>query len=232
MQTVINEYYIKGRLMPAIISSIPILSFYYFGLSKNLGDYVSFLGNYKWAGDITISIALIYLLIQINRFISKELFQKIYFKEESEMPTTNFLLYGDGTLAKSVKNQIREKIKFVFGTDLLNESEEKQNISEAKKTIIGAVSQIRNSTRDNSMILQHNIEYGFVRNLIGGCVLAVIVSAIGLFYFYKVAPNKLSLNLNIFFIILYLLPILFSKRIIGRYGLNYAKVLFEQFLTK
>jgi hypothetical protein len=231
MQIGINQYYIKARLIPAIITSIPIFSFYYFGLSKNLENYISFLENYKWAGDITISIALIYLLIQINRFISKGFFQKFYFKEELEMPTTNFLLYSNDTLAKSVKFQIREKIKSNFNTTLLNKNEEKQDILEAKKTIVGAVSKIRNSTRGNAMILQHNIEYGFARNLIGGCILAVLISLIGILYFNVITLNKFSINLNIFFVIIYLVPIIFSKKIIVSYGENYAKVLFEQFLS-
>ena len=106
----VNEYYIKARLMPSIITSIPILSFYYFGLSKKLGAYMSFLEGY------------------------------------------------------SVKNQIREKIKNSFNLSLLNEEDKKKDLLEARKIIIGAVAQIRNSTRDNSMILQHNIECGFIRN--------------------------------------------------------------------
>ena len=42
--------------------------------------------------------------------------------------------------------------------------------------IARVVGQIREMMRDNKMILQHNIEYGFFRNLLGGCVVASIIS--------------------------------------------------------
>ena len=54
----VNEYYIKARLMPAIITSIPILSFYYFGLSKKLGAYMSFLEGYSVKNQIREKIKI------------------------------------------------------------------------------------------------------------------------------------------------------------------------------
>jgi hypothetical protein len=228
----INEYYIKARLFPTILTSIPILSLYYFGFSKKLISFMTFLEGYKWASDITFSIALIYFLVQINRFISKELFQNLFFKEELKMPTTNFLLHSDTTLAKSIKTQISQKITNDFSINLLDLNSENQDEQEARKVISSAVAQIRNVTRDNSMLFQHNIEYGFVRNLIGGSVLGLLISILNTYLFHYTFPNLFAFKLNLIFLIIYLVPILLSKFLINRFGKYYAKILFEQFLKK
>ncbi|MBW8242546.1 hypothetical protein K1F50_07005 [Muricauda oceani] len=225
-----TEYYLKARLFPTIICAIPILTLYYFGFSGKVIDFIDFLKGYKWVSDITISIAIIYLMTQINRFVSKELFQKVFFKDELNMPTTNFLLHSGTFFAERTKINIREKVKEKFDIELFTKSEEDKNELEARKTIVSAVAQVRNATRDNHLLLQHNIEYGFTRNLIGGCLIAVLISLLNLYFFKSVIPNLLAFNISIGFAILYALPILFSKYLINRYGKYYAKVLFEQFL--
>ena len=50
----LNEYSIKSRLFPAILTSIPILSLYYFGFSENLIAFMTFLESNKWIGDISL----------------------------------------------------------------------------------------------------------------------------------------------------------------------------------
>lgn len=227
-----NEYYIKARLFPTILTSIPILSLYYFAFSEKLIEFMAFLEGYKWASDVTLSIAAIYFLAQINRLISKELFQNLFFKEELNMPTTNFLLNSDSTLAKSIKHQIVQKIAADFGIHLLDSNSENGNEEEARKTIASAVAQVRNVTRSNSMLLQHNIEYGFVRNMIGGSVLAVIISIFNIFIFQYTFSNSFAFKLNIIFLGIYIFPIVLSKFLINRYGKYYAKILFEQYLKK
>ncbi|MEE9361413.1 MAG: hypothetical protein V3U92_02310 [Cellulophaga sp.] len=225
-----TEYYIKARLFPTIICAIPILTLYYFGFSEKIIDFIDFLKGYKWVSDITISVAIIYLMTQINRFVSKELFQRAFFKDEINMPTTNFLLHSGTFFAENIKSSIREKIQEKFDIKLLTKSEEDENELEARKTIISAVAQVRNTTRDNNLLLQHNIEYGFTRNLIGGCTIAVLISLLNLYFFKSIIPIELAFNISIGFGILYSLPILLSKYLVNRYGKYYAKVLFEQFL--
>ncbi|WP_179343368.1 hypothetical protein [Winogradskyella ursingii] len=226
-----TEYYIKARLFPTIICAVPLWTLYYFGFSEKIIDFIEFLKGYKWVSDITISIAIIYFMTQINRFIAKEIFQNIFFKEEKNMPTTNFLLYSNTFFAQSTKKRIREKIKERFGIELLNASQENEDELEARKTIVDAVAQVRNVTRDNRLLLQHNIEYGFTRNLIGGCLIAVLVTVFNLYFFKTIATNVQAVNISIIVGTLYLIPILLSKYLVNRYGKNYAKVLFEQFLN-
>ena len=55
-----------------------------------------------------------------------------------------------------------------FDITLLPEDQEKEKEEEARKKIVEAMSLIRAKVKDGRLLLQHNIEYGFVRNLIGG----------------------------------------------------------------
>jgi hypothetical protein len=113
---------------------------------------------------------------------------------------------------------------------LLSSIEELAEEPRARKLIATTVSQIRNVLRDNTLLLQHNIEYGFFRNLIGGSFLAFVISLIILFssQFTDDIPTR---NLGLILTIIYFLPIILSKVIIDRYGKYYAKILYEQFLT-
>lgn len=225
-----TEYYIKARLFPTIICAAPLLTLYYFGLSEKIINFIEFLKGYKWVSDITISVAIIYFMTQINRFVAKEIFQKLFFKDEIKMPTTNFLLQSNTFFVEATKKRIRKKIKANFGIELLSLSQENKNELEARKTIVDAVAQIKNATRDNTLLFQHNIEYGFTRNLIGGCVIAILVTLFNLYFFKTIIPNELAFNISIGFGVLYLLPIVLSSFLVNRYGKYYAKVLFEQFL--
>jgi len=226
-----SEYFIKARLFPTILTSIPILCLYYFAIGKDLESFITFISEIEWLGNVTIFTAIVFAFVQINRFTSKELFQRFYFKDEIDMPTTKYLLFENSFFASHIKEKIRLKIASDYGIQLLDEQSEKDNPTEAKKVITSAVSRIRNSTRDNKMILQHNIEYGFVRNLIGGSLIAAVISSINLFVFSQIILNPLAFKINLASIIVYVVPILLSKFLINKYGHYYAKILYEQFLN-
>lgn len=227
----VSTYYIKGRLFPTILTVIPLLIFvnaivttlYYDTLKQifNVLPIITHLG---------LSAALLFLMVQINRLISKEVFQRFYFEDEIRMPTTNHLLWADTFFDSSVKEKIRSKIQTKFGLVLMTESEESTEESKSRKQIVTAVSQIRNCLRGNSLLLQHNIEYGFFRNLLGGCLIAVFFSIIILIG--GIIKHESSIKLTgVILIIIYFIPILLSKPIIKRFGNYYSKILYEQFLS-
>lgn len=227
----INNYYFKARLFPTVLTSIPTIILYKKFVSSLYHDKLeNIFSVLPTVTDIILSSAIVFLLVQINRFVSKEIFQRIYFKDEINMPTTNLLLKSNNELEISIKKKIEEKIKTKFDIVLLSSIEESSNELRAKKLITTVVSQIRNSLRENSLLLQHNIEYGFFRNLIGGAFVALIISLFILVYsFYS---NDLTTrNLGWILTTIYIIPILFSKLIISKYGKYYAKILYEQFLT-
>lgn len=227
----VNSYYLKARLFPTVLTAMPALFLYNKFVSSlyhtQLENIYAVLPNIT---DAVLSSAIVFLLVQINRFLSKEIFQKFYFQDEMRMPTTNLLLKSNTELETSIKQKIEGKIKNKFGITLLTVMEESADEERARKLIVSTVSRVRNVLRENAMLLQHNIEYGFFRNLIGGSFLAFILSLI----IIAIAHFKLDMQsqkLGIVLAIIYLIPILLSKLIIKRYGKYYAKILYEQFLT-
>lgn len=226
-----NKYYLRARLLPTTITCIPIYILVHSVITKTYSDRLEpLLSVLPMLTSLGISVAFVFLLIQVNRTLSKEIFQRFYFKEETHMPSTDFLLYQNDFLEMAVKEKLRNKIKTKYDIELLSQTEESQKVSESRKRIAFAVSQIRNSLRDNALLLQHNIEYGFFRNLIGGCVLAVIFSIIIGAYAFSINDKQL-VYIGFSLALIYLIPILLSKMILSVFGKNYAKILFEQFLS-
>jgi hypothetical protein len=180
--------------------------------------------------NLGLSAALLFLMVQINRLIGKEVFQRLYFQDEIHMPTTNHLLWNDTFFDNSIKEKIRLKINEKFGLVLMTQEEEDIDQSKSRKQIVTAVSQIRNSLRGNQLLLQHNIEYGFFRNLLGGSLIATIFSIT--IFVYGIAKHENPLMLaGIGLTVIYSLPIILSKPIIRRFGNYYSKILYEQFLS-
>ena len=111
----------------------------------------------------------------------------------------------------------------------MDEMNEQTFNQEARKTIAIAVSQIRNSLRGNKIVERHNVEYGFWRNLIGGCVTAVVGCSVLIgFDVYNHDNSKLILAVILG---IYSIPICLNKVIILKYGNYYSRILYEQFLS-
>ena len=227
----INSYYLKARLFPTVLTAIPTIIIYNKFVAtlyhNKLENIYSVLPTIT---DITLSSAIVFLLVQVNRFLSKEVVQRFYFKDEINMPTTSFLLKSNNELEASIKQKLIDKIKLKLDIDLLSPTEEYNDQLRARKLIVTSVSQIRNILRDNYLLLQHNIEYGFFRNFIGGSFLAFIVSIIIVAYSHLLGDIE-TRSLRWILSGIYFLPIVLSKTIIDRYGKYYAKTLYEQFLT-
>lgn len=228
----INPYYMKARLFPTVLTSIPVILIYNLFISPLYQPKLeNIYSGLPVITDVILSSAIVFLLVQINRLISKEVFQKWYFIDELEMPTTTFLLKKDETLPDTIKTLIENKINIKFRIDLLTLPDEITDGKKARKTIAIAISQIRNLLRANAILLQHNIEYGFVRNLLGGSLLALIISLTMLIFSYC-KLDTVSIFLWAVLTAIYSIPVLLSKFLILRFGEYYAKILFEQFISE
>ncbi len=226
-----DKYNRTARLYPSIIILIPFLLFTIYCNIDGLKDVFDDLLKVKIVGNITISVVLLYLLVQINRFFGKFLFERHLFKNEMEMPTTNFLLFSDQQYSKDYKTKIRERIQKDFKITLLTEEEELVDPVNARKMIIEAVGLIRQKVKNGRLLLQHNIEYGFARNLIGGSILGLIMSIVDSVYFY-LQSNKLLFGLSLTLIVCFAILLCIHKPIIKHLGNQYAKRLFQEYLQK
>ncbi len=227
----LSNYYIRGRLFPTILTSIPLLIFLNLIVAKFYHEKLSEIFNIlPLITNLGLSTALIFLMVQLNRLIAKEIFQRFYFQDELKMPTTNHLLWKDNFFEQTIKEKIQTKINAKFEIKIQNLTEEQADELKSRKQIVTAVSQIRNALRDNKLLLQHNIEYGFFRNLIGGSLIATIFSIFILIYGLSTEQQNFKL-IGISLAIVYLIPIILSKPIIRRFGNYYSKILYEQFLS-
>jgi hypothetical protein len=224
------KYYLQARLLPTVITSVPLGVMVYVMVAPRRQDLEEVFSLLPETLLLAFYTGLVFLSTQIIRLVGIKLFQDIIFKGEMYMPTTSQLLWSDTTIDESIKTNIRQRIKSRFSIDLLTPDEEAGNETRARSLIVTATSQIRNSLRNNRLLLQHNIEYGFWRNLIGASVVAVAVS-VGLFLWGAFNNLAWLKSASLTMTILYLVPILFSKPLVNWFGRRYTKVLLEQFLS-
>jgi len=226
-----KNYNLRARLFPTIITAIPFVILANCLMNQYLKEQLSQIDTWlQGTIHVGLSAAIIYFLSQINRIVSKEVFQRMYFKDEQHMPSTDYMLHADGFFEPVIKDKIRDKISTRYSIDLLTIDAERSDTGRARRMIATACSQIRNDLRSNSLLLQHNIEYGFIRNLIGGCLLAFLASFVLLLY-SGAAANSLITGAAVFLGLFYLTVMLSGKWLIHRTGSYYAKVLYEQFLS-
>lgn len=228
MSKLFDNYSLRARLLPAILASVPSLVIYYY-LRAFLGGIADIL-YLQFLGYISLEAAVLYLIIQLNNRLVGKLLQRRIFENGRTLPTTLVLLPSDPSFSTQTKRDIAAKFKKDFGLVLpifdnnMLESEKRQRIQEL-------TSYVRNATRKDTIVFNHNVEYGFVRNLCGGAFVASISSAVGVTLF-----GIATWNTNAFWIcsILFVsFTILFfcSKPLIRYFGGQYARVLFEQYLS-
>jgi hypothetical protein len=226
----LNKYTLVARVFPTILSSIPIFILLHYLLSAEIKTLLGTVSYLEISGNVTIQLIVLYLLTQTSRFLGKEVFENLYFHNETSMPTTEFLLYSDNTYSLEYKNRIRELAVNKFQLRPPNEEGEKNNIEEARKQLGEIVALIRHSVGNGKLLLQHNTEYGFIRNLIGGSLFGYIFGAINIYYFLKISPNHTAYILSLVLTIAYLLILILSRFLIFRFGEIYAKRLYTEFI--
>ena len=139
-------------------------------------------------------------------------------------------MFSDDTYSNQHKIRIRNKVFSDLGITLPSESEEHADEHDARKRIVETMALIRKKLTGNKFLLQHNIEYGAMRNAIGGSVVGILLSILNIIFFSLYTSISLAVNISITTLIVYLLLVLFSKIIIDFNGNNYAKILFREYL--
>ena len=93
------------------------------------------------------------------------------------------------------------------------------------------MSQIRQKLHNNKFLFQHNIEYGAMRNVIGGSIVGIIFSSFNIYFFMCIKEVKLAVTISLVALCAYVLLVLFSKVIINFYGKNYARILYREYIS-
>ena len=218
---------ISGMFLPFVMTVVIGWKYIPFA-SSIIGKIVSIIGIF--ISSALLYAALGYALREMFRSISKWLFQFPLFKEdETEMPTTQILLWRIHEMSKEDHRNISDKISEKFGIHLYCEKDEGKNLKEAKRLIVDAVRNIRQATRKDPILLQYNYEFGFCRNYLGASVVAMLLLIIEgtLSIMLKLLP--IWLIVLMWFLQILLLTIAFIS--LKHRGRAYARQLFTAFMN-
>jgi hypothetical protein len=224
----LDAYEVKARLVPAALCAVPTVVLYHYLLQAHFGGLFTDLGHVRLLGYLTIEAAVTYAIMQLNNRLGGKLLQGAIFSG-GRMPTTQLLMPGDLALSLQMKRDIAKKFKKDFGKDLplfdrnMTDSERRQRIGEL-------MAHVRNATRGDLLVKNHNIEYGFVRNLCGGAFVAALICAASAVTFGLFSWDEEALLVSLCLLAIYGLIATASKPLIRYFGTNYAKVLLEQYL--
>lgn len=220
---IFSQYNIIARVFPAIIGLVPLFIFQYVFLG-NMLSIDSVIASV--VGNIGLSTILLYTFNQYFVRIPSKMFEDWLFGNQLYFPTTSLLLYSDGEYSDEFKDEMRQSINSDFSIQLPNKEEEVKDEVATRKRIKEAVRIIIGKVKGGYLVLQHNIEYGFVRNLWG----ASIVGTLGSLLLVSVAEPQSSLNLlGTTLTIVYALYMLFGFLVIKYFGRAYAKKLIEEY---
>jgi hypothetical protein len=226
-----DAYALKARIAPAFFTIIiPVMVFNHFYASEEFSKFVGGFIGAKLISNMTISGICLFFLSELGRILGKHVFEKIYFKDELYMPTTELLLFNNNVYSEQHKMKIRKKIKSDFKVELSTKEVESADEMLARTKIVEIMALVRKKLHGNKFLLQHNIEYGALRNAIGGAIVGSVLSISNILFFGLFVPNVLAKNTSIVTLIVYLMMIIFSKITIEFYGNNYAKILYREYL--
>lgn len=229
-----DKYGRTARLAPALFTIVfPLLIFNHFFVNEQISKIIENFNKVEIFGDITMSIVLMFFTTQFARVVGKNLFERRIYKDELEMPTTQFLTYSNREYSDDYKIKFAKKVKKDFDITLSTKEEEKKDKQETyKRKIIEAFSHIRKRINNNSFVLQHNIEYGAMRNSLGGSVIGIVISACNVAFFYFVTYDLTAIVLSILLFVIYLFMLIFSSSILKSYGRSYAKIIIREYMVE
>ncbi len=231
MRASFNSYTLYARFFPAIISALPLFILWFFlAENRQLNELLTFLLSIKFYGGVTISVVALYFYAQIIRIASKY-FENKYFIDNLGFPTAYLMTYADSTFSKSYKTKYRELVKKHFNVDLLNEAEEVQDVSEARKLLNEVTKQVILKVGDGRLVKKQNIWYGFVRNLIGGTLFSIIFCCINIAVGLTVCKNMLLIIVSVVLLIMYGILFLFRRQILKQNAEAYANQLIAEFIS-
>ena len=202
---------------------VPFFIFQYFFLN-NILSIDSVIASV--VGNIGLSTILLYAFNQYFVRIPSKIFEDWLFGRQLYFPTTTFLSYSDDEYSDDFKDKIRQSINSDFSIQLPNKKEEKKDEKAARKRIKEVIRLIIGKVQDGYLVLQHNIEYGFVRNLWGASLVGVLGSLLLISVTTPMTPLAIVGKV---FITVYGIYLLFGFVVIKYFGRMYARKLIEEY---
>ena len=226
-----DEYKFKARLLPAIVCSIPVVILIWIFTHCICQTYKLFVFWGPLFSSLLFSaLAIEWFGVMLICWMGRAI-ENILFDDGLKFPSTEILLWSNDFLSQQNKKSIRDKIANELGIKLLSQRQEENNIVEARKIIRDAIDRIRTIVKDGRTVLQYNIHYGAIRNLIGGCCLACPLSlCVTIIGYFKICEFFI-LYLGIALVVVYALPLVFLSPLLKSFGKRYAKTLLAEYMT-
>ena len=225
----VSEYTLKARVFPTILTSLPLILLSNALLEYEVKDWLNSSDYAALFGRGSVSLAVVFLLSQVNRFIGAEVIQRVLSGDELNFPTTRMLLPSNPLISDALRDALLAKIKTKMGyqipTSIDTEAEPK-----VRRLIADCVRVMREKTRGNKLLLQHNIEYGFARNLVGGCLVAVFVSGLNMWLYDYQLLSEIGYKISTAYCAVSAVLLMLSPWVLERYGVKYARLLFQAYL--
>lgn len=120
---------------------------------------------------VTVLIAAFYALKQLVRSAGRSAEKRLW-DSWGGPPSTRFMLWSDQTFSDEWKRIAHKVVEKAVSIRLLSADEEKQDEKKARKLLFDAFMQVRTALDlklPKWRLRTHNAEYGFARNLLGGC---------------------------------------------------------------
>lgn len=231
IERLFDKYTVIARLFPAALCSLPFLVPVYIlssgGLTSNFWSYVA---SVEFIGSLTGYVVFIFLYAVVIQNFSK-LFERRYFQNRDGFPTTYLMLFEDRRFSDAYKRRFRTLIAETFDVSLLSKEEENANPGEARRRLDEAIGQVRSWVGEGSLVHDKNILYGFVRNMTGGSVLAVLVCIGVVVVNYFVWQSSPMLELCLVLLVGYSIYIGAHKFLILQTAESYAQQLIDEFMA-
>jgi len=220
---IFSKYNIIARIFPTIIGLIPFFIFQYFFFGNILSVDLMITSV---IGNVGFSTILLYTFNQYFVRIPSKFFEDILFKKQLYFPTTTFLLYSNDEYSEDFKNKIRTSITADFDIQLPDKAAEAMDEMKARKRIKEVIRVIIGKVKDGYLVLQHNIEYGFARNLWGASLVGLLGA---LLLVYVTKPLSSLNNIGLIFSAVYSVYLLFGFVVIRYFSRAYARKLIEEY---
>ncbi len=146
------------------------------------------------------------------------------------MPTTDYLMHEDGRYSEDYKQLFSDRVHKMFGLNLPTPEEEDADEHASRARIVEVLALVRSRMKGNEALHRHNIEYGAIRNLVGGSVIGTALCLFNITFFHFAVPSQMAITVSTALLVPYSLLIVLSRVLLGFYGRNYAKILFREYM--
>ena len=223
-----DKYTLVARIYPAVICLVPVQILFGKAAGTPLADMLDNVLSAEIAANVGVGAVLLFLFMNVNRYIGKELEKRI-FKDELSMPTTEMLLPNNSTISPDMRRLVSEKLEREFRISLPSSEDVQNDEAAARRRIVDAVALIRHTVGSGTLLIQHNIEYGFARNIIGGAPISFVASVAGAWWCFSTGSASIAVFLvgcSLFFLFVFV----FRRKIIQRLGELYARRLIHEYV--